>query len=101
MAETVGTLTFHRLCINTERSNVSAPTHVTPNTPINWGATYTPPKYVKAQQERDAVLLLEKRLEHFLQWLREMHDIGLCHQDAGMPVPLEHESQLIKQYVET
>ena len=33
--------------------------------------SHTPPKYAALLQERNAHLLLEDRLAHFVQWLRE------------------------------
>lgn len=33
--------------------------------------TFTPPKYIAAQREREAPLLLEERLWEFIKWLSE------------------------------
>jgi len=34
-------------------------------------ATLTPPKYIEALRDREKSVLLEERLEHFMEWLQE------------------------------
>lgn len=59
------------------------------------GDVSTPPKYQAAQQEREALLKLEDRLEHFVNWLKN--------EKCCKVVCLETDEidELIKEYVET
>jgi len=61
----------------------------------------TPPKYVAALGEKKAVVDLEDRLDHFLKWLWDNHEVALVFL-PGMDNPAigaKNEQGLIRDYV--
>lgn len=62
--------------------------------------SFTPPQFQKRAKAREDVLLLENRLQHFVEWL---HDKGfsVIGDDGEMPVSRERMYLLVMEYVES
>lgn len=63
------------------------------------GCTYTPPKWVQAQHNREAPVLLEERLMHFIKWAYQ-RGVRIEHKRHGRLQKDEIE-ELVLEYVNT
>jgi hypothetical protein len=65
--------------------------------------THTPPKFIAALREKDASLLLEQRLAHFIDWLKEHKDVELLlwTPNRSSRLTAEEKAELIREYVDS
>lgn len=60
--------------------------------------SHTPPKFVALLRERDAGLVFEERLVHFMDWLVQ-HGVNMSWADPNVRVTEEDRARLIQEYV--
>lgn len=62
--------------------------------------SYSPPQFQKRAKARENVLLLENRLQHFVEWLDDK-GFSVIGDDGEMPVSRERMYLLVMEYVES
>lgn len=63
----------------------------------------TPPKYAATLDEKRQRVVLEERLAHFIEWLRENQHVELCLWTDGQQrrLTFDEMDSLVKEYVNT
>lgn len=62
--------------------------------------SYSPPQFQKRAKARENILLLEERLQHFVEWL-DSKGFSVIGDDGEMPVSRERMYLLVMEYVES
>lgn len=62
--------------------------------------SYSPPQFQKRAKARENILLLEERLQHFVEWLDDK-GFSVIGDDGEMPVSRERMYLLVMEYVES